>query len=191
VLYKGETISKASARSIVGFNIVEAIKLCSDLLIDVGGHPMAAGFTVETKNVEALQHRLEEYAEKNISEDALKRVLRIDEEIPLSLASGALWTALRDFEPFGFGNMEPIFASKSVNVADVRLIGKDNKHLKLKIIDEEYGVLIDAVAFNMGALYGELKSNKPIDIAYSIDMNTWNGKRSLQLKIKDIHLPNR
>lgn len=187
VLFKGETISKASARSIVGFNIVEAIKLCSDLLIDVGGHPMAAGFTVETRNLEALQERLEAFADKTLNEEHLKRVMRVDELISLEHASGALWTALCDFEPFGFGNMEPVFASYGVNIADVRLIGKNNKHLKLKIRDEKSGIHIDAVAFNMGQMFGQLKPDKPIDIAYSVDMNTWNGKRTLQLKVKDIH----
>lgn len=188
VLFKGETISKGSARSIAGFNIVEAIKLCSDLLIDVGGHPMAAGFTVETKNLDALKGRLEEFAEKELNEDSLKRVLRIDTEIPLQLANEELWNAMQGFQPFGFGNLEPVFATSNVHIADMRMIGKDNKHLKLQVSSLDSPISINAVAFNMGNLYPELRPDKPIDIAYSIDMNEWNGSRKLQLKIKDIRL---
>ena len=182
VIAKGNEISKASARSIPGFNIVEAIRLCADLLVDVGGHPMAAGFTVETKHLDALQKRLEEIAEKELDEEKLTRVLRIDAEIPLEEATEKLWAALRDFEPFGLGNPEPVFATRGVIVSDARLVGNGNKHLKLRVSS------VDAIAFNLGTLYGQLHPGKPIDIAYSLDMNVWNGSRKLQLKIKDIHI---
>ncbi|MEK7065564.1 MAG: single-stranded-DNA-specific exonuclease RecJ, partial [Patescibacteria group bacterium] len=123
VVSKGEVYSKASARSIAGFNIVEAIRSASDILVDVGGHPMAAGFTVETKNLAALQDRLEKLAAKELSEDKLTRVLRIDAEIPLEMVTEELWQKLRAFEPFGFGNPEPTFATKRVKVAEARLVG--------------------------------------------------------------------
>lgn len=181
VVATGELVSKGSARSIPGFNIVEVIRTCSDILVDVGGHPMAAGFTVETKNLSALKKRLEEIAEKELDEEKLTRVLRIDAEIPLSSATEELWTALRDFEPFGMSNPEPVFATRGVLVEDARLVGNGNKHLKLRISS------FDAIAFNLGSLYGELKPDRKIDIAYTLDMNVWNGNRKLQLKIKDIH----
>ncbi|MBI5448880.1 single-stranded-DNA-specific exonuclease RecJ [Candidatus Gottesmanbacteria bacterium] len=184
VVSKGEVVSKASARSVAGFNIVEAIKTCSDILIDVGGHPMAAGFTVETKHLTALQDRLENLADKELDEEKLTRLLRIDLEIPLETATEALWQQIRGFEPFGFGNAEPVFATRGVVVGDVRLVGKDKKHLKLRI----QSLTIDAIAFGLGELYGKFTPDKPVDIAYSIDMNTWNGNRKLQLKIKDIRV---
>ncbi|KKR87364.1 single-stranded-DNA-specific exonuclease RecJ [Candidatus Gottesmanbacteria bacterium RIFCSPHIGHO2_01_FULL_46_14] len=182
VVSKGEVYSKASARSIAGFNIVEAIRSASDLLVDVGGHPMAAGFTVETKNLGALQKRLEQLAEKEISDELLIRVLTIDAEIPLTSVTEELWKKLRDFEPFGFGNPEPVFATKNVHVTEARLVGADGKHLKLKIDGME------AIAFNFGKLYGELQANATVDIAYTIALDTWNGSRRLQLKVKDIHI---
>ncbi len=182
VLAKGELISKASARSIAGFNIVEAIRSCSDILIDVGGHPMAAGFTVETKNLPELQRRLEELAEKELDEEKLTRVLRVDAEIPLELASEKLWMEICDFAPFGLGNLEPVFVSRDVVVQDSRLVGNGGKHVKLRVSG------FDAIAFGFGNLYGELKRNTPIDIAFALDMNIWNGNRALQLKIKDIHI---
>lgn len=180
VVAKGEVISKASARSIRGFNIVEAVRTCSDILIDVGGHPMAAGFTVETKNLVLLQDRLEKLAEVQLDEEMVTRKLKIDAEIPLEFVTEDLWKKLQDFQPFGFGNFEPVFASKSVQVTDVRLIGATGKHLKLRIGS------LDAVAFNLASFYGKIQPNTVVDIAYTIDMNEWNGSRKLQLKIKDI-----
>jgi single-stranded-DNA-specific exonuclease len=185
VLSCGETICKASARSVAGFNIVEAIRSCSDILVDVGGHPMAAGFTVETKNVELLQQRLESIAQKEVTDDMLVRVLRVDAAISLEMASESLWEALRDFEPFGLGNAEPIFVTRGVTVQDKRLVGAEGKHLKLRMTNDESRSTIDAIAFGLGSLSGQL-AGAPIDIAYSIDMNVWNGKRTLQLKVKDI-----
>lgn len=187
VVAQGEEISKASARSISGFNIVEAIRSCSDILIDVGGHPMAAGFTVETKHLTLLQQRLEDIAERELSVDMLSRVLKIDIELPLVSAQEALWQSLRSFEPFGFGNSEPIFCSRAVEVKEARLVGAEGKHLKLRLKVPASGIIVDAIAFKMGELYGKLQGNAACDIAYTLDMNVWNGTSKLQLKVKDIH----
>ena len=180
VIAQAAEVSKGSARSIRGFNIVEAIKSCSDVLVDVGGHPMAAGFTVETKNLDLLKSRLEEYTEKNLKEDLLTRELRIDMELPSTAVTKELWQNLRDFEPFGFGSPEPVFASRGVVVEDMRLVGADGKHMKMRLSS------LDAIAFNMGHMSAKLKKGTSIDIAYTIDMNVWNGRKSLQLKLKDI-----
>lgn len=186
VLATSDGFAKASARSIPGFNIVEAIRSCSDLLVDVGGHPMAAGFTVETKNISKLQKKLESIAQKELNEEKLIRTMKIDAEVPLSFVSEKLWSALQMLQPFGFGNYEPIFASRGVKATDVRLIGATRKHLKLKVRAEGSREPFDAVGFNMSDMYGKLQSDAPIDIAYTVDMNEWNGKRNLQLKIKNI-----
>ncbi len=178
VVAQGEEISKGSARSIAGFNIIEAIRKFDELLIDCGGHPMAAGFTVETKRLDELKTRLEAYAATYLHNELLTRELRIDMELPLAAATEKLWKELRDFEPFGLGSPEPVFAARGVTVSDARRIGADGKHLKLRADG------VEAVAFGMGNMIGKLQN--PVDIAYTIDMNTWNGKRSLQLKIKDI-----
>jgi single-stranded-DNA-specific exonuclease len=189
----GEIFSKASARSISGFNIIEAIRTSSDLLVDAGGHPMAAGFTVETKNLSALQEKLELFGEEHITDDMLIRQLKIDMEIALEDVTETLWKALTEFAPFGFGNPEPIFATRNVIVDDARLVGKDGKHLKLRISSKlpkspKVSKLLsfDCIAFGFGSLYGQLKKGTEIDLAYSIDMNEWNGARKLQLKVKDI-----
>lgn len=192
VLAKGETISKASARSIAGFNIVEAIRKQSDILIDVGGHPMAAGFTIETKHLDELQKRLEELANQEITDEMLIKSLRIEHVLPLSMANTQVWELMQEFQPFGFGNFEPQFVSRNVLIDQIRLIGKDNKHLKIRVKDSAAvssgSGMLDAVAFNFGHMYGELQSYPPVDIAYTVDMNVWNGKSSIQLKIKDIQI---
>jgi single-stranded-DNA-specific exonuclease len=183
VVSQGAEISKASARSITGFNIVEAIRTCRDILIDVGGHPMAAGFTVETKHLDELKIRMEAYTQKHLKDNLLTRELRIDMELPLTNVTAQLWQQLRDFEPFGFGSPEPVFAARGVRVDDVRLVGTDGKHIKLRLSS------VDAIAFGMGSLYPKLSPGTEIAIAYTIDMNVWNGSRKLQLKIKDIQFP--
>ena len=186
VLAINDGFAKASARSIPGFNIVEAIRSCSDLLVDVGGHPMAAGFTIETKNIEKLQKKLMTLAQKELTDEKLIRVLKIDAEISLDSVTPEIWKELQKLAPFGFGNYEPVFATRGVMISDIRIIGATKKHLKLKIKAPGPSEPIDAVAFNMAGEYGSVQPKTIVDIAYTIDMNEWNGKRNLQLKIKDI-----
>ncbi len=188
VLAKGETVSKASARSIAGFNIVEAIRKQSDILIDVGGHPMAAGFTVETKHLDELQKRLEELANQELTDAMLIKTLRVEEVLPLHMANTQIWELMQEFQPFGFGNFEPLFISRNVRIDQIRLIGKEQKHLKLRICDDQSSSILDAVAFNLGHMFGALQSGSPVDIAYTVDMNSWNGKSTIQLKVKDIQI---
>lgn len=185
VVSRGEVYSKASARSITGFNIVEAIRTCSDILVDMGGHPMAAGFTVETKHLEELERRLEELAEKELDEDKLTRKLKIDLDIPLRAVSFDLWKKVNELAPFGFGNPEPVFSSRSVSLLQVRLIGAERKHLKLQV--GQNGQSLEAVAFGMASYFAKINQAQKLDIAYSVDLDNWNGNSRLQLKIKDIH----
>lgn len=184
VLAVGPEVSKASARSIAGFNIVEAIRSCSDLLIDVGGHPMAAGFTVETSRIGELKERMEAIAAETITEETLLRKLSVDLELPIAMATEELWQAIRQFEPFGLGNMQPVFASRGLEVLDAKLVGANAKHLKLKLGAGR--TVLDAIGFGMGDVYPALRPDSPIDVAYNLDVNTWNGRSSVQLKLKDI-----
>jgi single-stranded-DNA-specific exonuclease len=186
VVSYGEEFSRASARSISGFNIIEAIRRCSDILIDAGGHPMAAGFTVETKNLTKLKERLEKLAQEALTEEKLTRVLHIDAAIPLSVVQEPLWNTLQDFQPFGFGNPEPIFATKHIHITNARLVGVDGKHMRIRAVDKQTKREIDGIAFGLGKLYPDIASDKSVDVAYTIDMNVWNGNSKLQLKVKDI-----
>ncbi|RJR15429.1 single-stranded-DNA-specific exonuclease RecJ [Candidatus Microgenomates bacterium] len=184
VVSRGDTFSKASARSIAGFNIIDAIRSLDDLLIDCGGHPMAAGFTIATEKLDTFTKQLTEIAEQQISDAQLMRTLTIDMEIPLSVVTTSVWEAIRKLEPFGMGNSEPVFATSNVQVVDARSIGRENKHLKLTVTDGEH--YFDAIGFSLGNLIAQISPDTPISLAYNIDINEWNGKRNLQLKIRDI-----
>ncbi len=186
VLSLGDGFAKASARSVSGFNIVEAIRSCSDILVDVGGHPMAAGFTVETKHVAQLRERLLQLADRDLDSEKLTRMVKIDLEIPLDIVTEEVWKKIKAFEPFGFGNPEPVFATRSIRVDEARLVGKEGKHLKLRLASPVSKRPFDAIAFGFGHLVSGLAPGTLIDIAYSIDQNVWNGNKKLQLKIKDI-----
>lgn len=192
VISKGEKYSKASARSVAGFNIVEAIRSCTKILVDVGGHPMAAGFTVETTKLLLLKKKLTELAGQQLTDENLQRTLKIDCEINLESIDLKLYKKIKELEPFGMGNPQPIFASKNVKVVKMRLIGKDNKHIKLTLQpNQKYHQYIDAIGFGMGELFEKLSFEKLIDIAYMIDENNWNNNSNLQLKLKDVKISQR
>lgn len=186
VVSKGEKFSKASARSISGFNMIEFIRSASEFLVDAGGHPMAAGFTVETAKLPQLQKALEEKAGALLNADLLTRSLRIDCEISLPLISNDLHNAIEKLSPFGMKNPEPTFLTKNVLVEDMRLVGNEGKHLKFTFADQKSGARFGAIAFGMGEMFSKIKIGDKINIVYVIDENEWNGEKRLQLKIKDI-----
>jgi len=116
----------------------------------------------------------------------LKRVLRIDMELPLQIVSKSLFAEIQKLSPFGIACSEPIFAS-SVVVREIRQIGMDAKHLKMVVSPKDGAPMtFDAIAFGMGEYIADIKKGNEMSIAYTIDENTWNGKTNLQLKIKDI-----
>ncbi|HVF69549.1 MAG TPA: single-stranded-DNA-specific exonuclease RecJ, partial [Xanthomonadales bacterium] len=181
----GEKMSKASARSIAGFNMIEFLRVHASEFINVGGHPMAAGFSVATEKLLDLQKLLKKSADKVITEEILKRTLKIDTELSLSQITLELYNDIQALSPFGIGNPEPTFASMGVTVIDFKLLGKERNHLKLRVQQDE-SEIFDAIGFGMGELALKLKPGSKIDIAYSIDENVWNGNTKLQLKIKDL-----
>lgn len=183
VIAKGEKLSKASARSISGFNIVEFIRGFSEHLVDIGGHPMAAGFTVETEKLQILEEKFSSVAEKLLNEDMFVRTLRIDAEIPFSVIDFDFYNKIQVLAPFGVGNPEPVFLSSGATVEEARLVGAEGRHIKLKISCN--GKNFEAIAFGMGKKISQLNSGKIINIVYSVDQNEWRGNKKLQLKVKD------
>lgn len=188
VVSKGDIYSKASARSISGFNIINFIRSASELLVDAGGHPMAAGFTVETTKLIMLQEKLEKLALKEITKKMLTRNLRIDCEFPVDLINLKTYETIKKLEPFGMANPVPVFATKRMIVDSFRVIGQDGKHLKLKLKWNEK--IFEAIGFGMGEKSSEIKIGDKIDAVYTMDENVWNGNKSLQLKIKDFKVFN-
>ncbi len=183
VISKGELVSKGSARSVSGFNIVEFIRLGKKHLIDIGGHPMAAGFSLKTENIEALEEALSKIAKKTLLKEFLVRKLRIDCELPINLIDQDLYIDLQKLSPFGPGNPEPVFMAKSVLVDSMQFVGKESKHLKVSFSDGNKR--IDAIAFNFDNLE-EIVVGDEVNIAYSITNNVWNGRSKIELKLKEI-----
>ncbi len=192
----GKKFSKASARSISGFNIIEFIRSASEFLVDAGGHPMAAGFTVETAKLWKLKNVLEKKAQSLINDEMLARSLKIDCELPLPFVDINLYESLQKLVPFGMGNPEPTFLSRKVVIEDVRLVGAEGKHLKLAIRGHKSEVRFEGIAFGMGKMFSKIHIGDKVDVVYTIDENEWlarrslgeggNGDRKLQLKIKDL-----
>ncbi|MBI2066154.1 single-stranded-DNA-specific exonuclease RecJ [Candidatus Woesebacteria bacterium] len=184
VISKKGKIAKASARSISGFNIIETIRKLEGYLIEGGGHPMAAGFSIETDKIEDFTQKLNKISASILTEDILTKKLKIDLEIGFSNLGQELLALVKSFEPTGLGNPAPIFATCGVTVADARVVGRDSTHLKLVL--EESATRLEAIAFGLGGIYQSLSPETKIDIAYALEENTWNGRKSLQLKVKDL-----
>ena len=180
----GEDISKGSARSIVGVNIVELLRSVSDTLLEVGGHPMAAGFSVETKRIGEFTQEITKKAEVMVADSLLERFLDIDMELSFLDITKKLFDEISQLQPFGMANPEPTFVTRGVEALEVRKIGRDQTHLKMKL--EQNGKIFDAIGFRLADKI-DVSTGDDIDIAYIIDENVWNGKTSLQLKIRDLH----
>ena len=171
----GELESKGSARSVPGFHITDHLRTAEKLLVNIGGHAMAAGFTVENSKLETLISKLTTI---KIDPKLLVKTQRVDAEIPLTTIDQKLIAQLKEFEPFGLGNLTPVFSTSEVEVFDIRRMGKDNKHLKFTAGG------LEAVWFNAPSTWPLAPST--FDLIYQIEENTWNGQTKLQLLIKDV-----
>lgn len=192
VAIEGE-FSRASARSIGGFDMISAIRAsCFDLLGAHGGHPMAAGFTVETKLLEDVKKRLTKYANENLDEDSLIPSIRVDTELALEDINFDLFEDINKLEPFGLGNPEPVFVSRGLIIEEAKLVGKDGKHLSFVLKSplsksSEFDKYFRGIAFNMGNLFSQISRGSTVDVAFNIILDEWNGNRRLQLRIKDLN----
>jgi len=187
VVSKGGEFSRASARSVDGFDIIQAIQVCDHLLVSSGGHPKAAGFSFRTEKIETLKNKLSKIVEESLAKVDLSPTVKIDAQVDLEMLNFNLHEILKKLHPFGRSNPEPVFKSSKVKVIDAQLMGSENQHLKLKVTDGS-DLLLEAVGFNMGEFYSKLSTDKPVDLAYNLFVNEWNGQRKLQLRLKDIGL---
>ena len=188
VFSQGEEFSKGSARSIKEFNIIEALRSCAEILVAYGGHPRAAGLTVETTKISVLKEKLGEIAGKKLKDKDLSPSLKIDLELNLEEINFELYQQIMKLEPFGQDNPQPIFMSRQVSVVDARTVGNGQKHLKLRLSTPLSRLAFEAIGFGLGKFFSQLSPGKTVDIAYNLNLNDWNGNRKLQLKIKDIKI---
>lgn len=184
VISRGEKLSKGSARSIPGFNIVEAIRASSQYLVDAGGHPMAAGFTIETRHIEVFKESINKYAKGVLTDDLLNRQLEIECELERADINLENFKIISTFEPFGVGNREPLFLTKNMLVEDVRTVGNLSQHLKMQADG------LSAIGFNLGDLRAEIRSGYQVDLVYCLAEDKYDGNRQVQLKIKDLAIRN-
>ena len=185
VLSKKGKESKASARSVSGFNIIEAIK-ATGLILEGGGHPMAAGFSIDTKLIPKFIKEINKIADKLLTDEMLQRKLKIDMELSFDQLDDELSEKLEGFNPTGLGNPAPIFATKNVEIVEVKKVGAEGKHLKIRLADKPNEHIFNSIYFGGGQIYSKLTPDIKIDVAYNLENNTWNGYKSLQLKVKDI-----
>lgn len=179
---KGRKISKGSARSIAGFNIVDAIRASSKYLLDAGGHPMAAGFTIYSKHIESFTKSINVYAQKTIPENILTPYIEVECELETHDINIQTLNLIKTFGPYGVGNPQPVFLTRGMLVEDIRGVGSNNQHLKL-ILNSK-----NAIGFNFGEKRSILRPGYKIDVVYTIDEDNFNGKNQVQMKIKDFKL---
>jgi len=177
-------VAKGSARSIIHFNIYEALRRCEDLLIQFGGHKYAAGLAIEKSNIPAFREKFVRIAQEMLSEDQLVHEITADAMLRLPDITSRFVRILKQFAPFGPGSMRPVFLAMDVEVfGDPRVVGRD--HLKLKLRQD--GVVFDAIGFNLGSRLDRISgAGTRVDALFTIEENNWNGNVFTQLKLKDL-----
>ena len=183
VLEIGDEQSRASCRSIPEFHIIHALDECADLLVRHGGHDMAAGFTVDNRNLAILQEKLERIASESLGGQDLQPTLHIDAQLEGHELNERLAEYVAILEPTGQKNPPAAFMSKGLCVRHPRRIGKDGSHLKLKF-EQNGRPPIDAIGFGMGDWAGQMPPF--IDAVYHLEMNEWKGRHSLQMRLLDM-----
>lgn len=194
VFTKSNGVLSGSVRSVSGFNVYDALQACSEHILQFGGHKYAAGLTIAEEQYEAFKAKFETVVKNTITENSRTPEIKIDaklsfkdlipvkgEELP------KFFRILKRMAPFGPGNMNPVFLTEGVNDTGYsKTVGKNNKHLRLSVKDFKSGRSLNGIAFNMGDKFDLVHSGVPLAIVYTLEENHWNGKVSLQMRIKDI-----
>ncbi len=187
VVYEaGDPTSRASCRSIPEFDITGALRKCAALMLRFGGHRAAAGFTAETDKLPALREALLRQGEQALAGVELAPTIDIDAAVPLHRMSGPMIQSLSALAPFGQGNPEPTFLSRGLEVANVRTVGADGQHLRLKLRDGE--ITWPAIAFGLGPQSPAQIDAQPgmrLDVVYSFSADR-AGRGALELRVKDM-----
>jgi len=192
VLTESNGLIGGSARSVSNFDLYKALTACEDLLEQFGGHQHAAGMTLKKENLELFRKRFDEVVKKNLNVESKLPIQEIDIHINLNEIHGdeeyykipRLKRIIESFEPHGPGNMKPVFYSNNLFASDSRLLKE--VHLKLKVIQPNSKLSYDAIGFNLAHKELETVSGVPFEMAYTLETNEFNGKKSIQFNIKDI-----
>ena len=200
ILTKSEEGVKGSARSIEEYNMFEGLLACKELLDKFGGHPMAAGLSLQEDKVDELRIALNNKCE--LTDEDLTRKIMIDSSLPLEYLNLHLIEELNVLEPFGKGNSKPVFGVRDAKITKAMLLGKDKNVLKLKLLTNN-NITIDAMIFNdlenfdskiiekygnegLDNLYNKSNNNIPMDFTFYPSINEWNGNKSIQIVVNGI-----
>lgn len=176
----------ASARSVSGFDVYNALEACSEHIDQFGGHKYAAGLTLKEENYEAFKQAFEDEVSKTIDKSLLTPEIKVDMQIDLPQVNNKLWRIIRQFAPFGPGNMTPIFMTDNLKDTGYgKCVGEDDKHLRITVTQTGKEKLV-CIGFGLGERLNLIKDRKSFKAVYSIDENHWQGTTSLQLKLRDI-----
>ncbi len=186
VLTESNGLITGSARSVKDYDVYEAINACSELLEQFGGHKYAAGLSLKPENLEAFSEKFEAYVNKTIEEHMLIPVIDIDEQIDLKDITPNMFNVLKQFAPFGPGNMAPVFVSEGVvDKGYAKVVG--NNHLKMDLFQpSEPRASFSAIGFGLAQKYAVVSDKKPFSACYVVEENIFNGNVSLQLNVKDV-----
>jgi len=185
VLAEKDGILTGSARSVHDFDLYSAIAKCEHLCEKFGGHKYAAGLSIKKENLPQFIDAFEKAVSESITEDQLTTKINIDKVIDIDAVDDKLYRIIKQFAPFGPKNLSPIFVSKGViDNGYGKQIGEDKTHLRINAKRDKGAIA--GIGFGMGDYFEIIKDNQTFDVCYSIDENVWNGKKSLQLRIRDI-----
>ena len=175
----------ASARSVKGFDVYNALQACEEHLIQFGGHKYAAGLTLKPENYEAFKSKFEAVVQTSIDPELLEPEITIDTELEFTEITPKFFRILKQLAPFGPQNMKPVFVSRNVRDNGYgKQVGSDKSHLKLSLFQGDNTQTINAIGFGLGNKIDDIHNG--FDVVYTIDENEWNGYKSLQLVLKDL-----
>lgn len=182
-------LATGSSRSVQGFDVYKAVDAARDLLENFGGHSYAVGLSLKEENIPEFTKRFEEYVAANILPEQLEPTIEVDADIVFGDITPQFIKTLKLFNPFGPGNEKPVFRTTQVSdFGTSRIVGKNQDHLKLELVDETSGMVMDAIAFNMSDKLAIVKSGKPFTVCYTIEENRHRSAKpgAFQLLVKDI-----
>ncbi len=188
ILTESNGMATGSARSVKDFDLYEAIDHCNDLLESYGGHMYAAGLTLKLENVKRFTEKFDDFVRKNITKKQMIQTIDVDAKLQLSDITPKLMRVLKQFEPFGPHNHNPVFISEDVlDVGKSRLVGLNSGHIKLELVEPNSSSMrYSGIAFSQSEKFPLIESGLPFDICYSLVENDFKGKTSIQLLVRDI-----
>jgi single-stranded-DNA-specific exonuclease len=187
VLTKSQDMVTGSARSVRGFDVYKAIEACKDILENFGGHTYAAGLSLKEENLAEFKRRFEALSLEMIAPEMMRPQINIDAKLMFRDINNKFMEDLASFAPFGPDNLNPIFVTCEVqDYGTSKMVGKDNVHLKLEMVDKTVIAQVNGIAFRQSANYERVKNGESFDICYTLEENVHNGKSNIQLYVKDI-----